>query len=176
MRRTAFLLLILFAARAYAEPLNQPASWYGIVPGISKEPNVVALYGPGYFRDTLGDTGSRTYISRRNGSTLTFVFGFDKQVDSVIWEAGAPTDIPKAIRSKITINLEPKHWLGWSAAHAAGATVSNIKEWFGEPTRVDGDGEWSYNAFDGECEAAELTLRFKNGVVTHAEFVAPATE
>jgi hypothetical protein len=154
--------------------LTSARGWYGIVPGISKEPNVIALYGPGFFRDTLGDTGSRTYIIRKGGGTLTFEFGFDKEVDSIHWEAGTPTDIPRAIRSKITIAAEPKRWMGWSAALAAGATIAKIKEWFGEPTSVNG-GEWTYNAFEN-CEAGALTLRFKDGVVIHADYDAPAEE
>jgi hypothetical protein len=175
MRSAAFLLVTMLAIRVQAAPLNQPASWYGIVPGVSKEPNVVALYGPGYFRDTLGDTGSRTYIIRKGGGTLTFVFGVDKEVDSIHWEASTPTDIPRAIRSKITIDAEPRRWLGWSAALAAGATIAKIKEWFGEPTSVSRDGEWTYSAF-ASCEAAALTLHFKDGVVIRADYDAPAEE
>jgi hypothetical protein len=166
----------MLTIRVQAAPLNQPASWYGIVPGVSKEPNVVALYGPGYFRDTIGDTGSRTYIVRKGGGTLTFVFGFDKEVDAIHWEASIPTDIPRAIRSKITVDAKPKQWLGWSAAFAAGATVAKINEWFGEPTRITSDGDWAYDAFATACDAAELTLRFKNGRVIKADYVAPAQE
>jgi hypothetical protein len=176
MRVVVRCLAVILAARASAAVLHHPAAWYGIVPGVSKEPNVIALYGPGYFRDTLGDTGSRTYIIAKGGGTLTFVFGFDKEVDSIQWEAGTRTDIPRAIRSKITINAEPKRWLGWSAALAAGATVAKIKEWFGEPTTVTSDGQWNYDAYEASCEAAYLTLRFKNGVVINAEYVAPAGE
>jgi hypothetical protein len=176
MRFIVACLAVLLAARASAEVLHQPADWYGIVPGISKEPNVIALYGPGFFRDTLGDTGSRTYIVQKGGGTLTFVFGFDKEVDAIHWEASTPTDIPRAIRSKITIKATPKHWFGWSAALAAGATIAKIKEWFGEPTRVNSDGEWNYDAFEASCEAADLTLRFKDGVVVRADYVAPAEE
>ena len=175
MRSAAFLLVALFATRAHAT-LNQPASWYGIVPGVSKEPNVIALYGLGYFRDTLGDTGSRTYIIRNGGGTLTFVFGFDKEVDSIKWEAGTRADIPRAMRLRITIDAMPKRWLGWSPARAAGATIAKIKEWFGEPTRVTSEGAWNYDAFEASRDAAELTLHFKDGVVIRADYDAPAGE
>jgi hypothetical protein len=67
------LLAFIFAVAAplAAQVLGEPASWYGIVPGVSKEPNVVALYGEGRFDDRGGDTGRRTYLLS-DGSILQF--------------------------------------------------------------------------------------------------------
>jgi hypothetical protein len=151
-------------------------SWYGIVPGISKEPNVIALYGAGWFRDTIGDTGSRTYVSADGRSTLIFVFGFDKVVDRIIWEVGVDPAITSSRRAKIRITFEPRQWYGWSPALVAGVSKQQIVKWLGKPAEPVTSDQWSYLAYSEDCDGADLRLRFRSGLVVYAEFVAPPDE
>src|SRR5260221_7451156 len=90
--------------------LSRPESVYGIVPGVSEEANVVALYGPGYFEDKDGDTGRRTYITSSPRAVVRFVFGTNKMVESIDIDAEAPLPhLSPSELKRITVRLEPPH-------------------------------------------------------------------
>jgi len=165
---------IIASAQVSAGELGAPVSWYGIVPGISKEPNVIALYGPGRFQDTIGDTGSRTYVSTKDGSTLIFAFGFDKVVERIIWRSAAKR---KDVALGPKVAFAPRNWYGWSPALIGGAHRGQVLKWLEKPSQVDAStGQWTYVAFDGGCEGAELTLSWSGDIVSSLEMVAPADE
>jgi len=65
-----------------------PLAFDGLVPGSSREANVVAMYGKGQYDSEGGDTGARSY-SGQQGRLVHFVFGVDHVLDRIIIEKPA---------------------------------------------------------------------------------------
>src|SRR5205807_9624733 len=138
--------------------LSRPESVYGIVPDLSEEANVVALYGPGYFEDKEGDAGRRTYVTSSPRAVVRFIFGTDKVVESIDIDADAPLPhLSPSELKRITVRLEPRHWDGDDVAQLLAKGRGEVEAWYGAPAEDKLSATWTYETPDSEeCAGGRL--------------------
>ncbi len=182
MLRIALATLLILGLPVLAEDrgtIGLSASWRGLMPGVSRERNVVSLLGPGYFQDTIGDTGSRTYVSDTEKATLVFAFGIDHVISSIELRAGIhyPAEVKRAQRKRMQVTLYDQEWSGWEFALHLGSTKVDARDVLGFPTGSLTADEWVYTAYGSDsCEGPSMRLTFKNNLLAVIELLEPEYE
>ena len=182
--RTLVLPLLLLAAALPAQSqvkgsVGLAASWQGLMPGVSREANVVALLGPGFFQDTIGDTGSRTYVSDRENATVVIAFGIDHIIDRIEITSGThyPPTVTRSGRKRMQVAIRDPKWSGWQYALPLGSTKQAVLAVLGKPTGSLDSSEWLYTAYgSAACEGPSIRFTFAKASLNSIEFLAPEYE
>lgn len=155
-----------------------PPHWGGIVPGITEDRDLVALYGKGLFSDQLGHTGGRYYTDKNRSSTLIVGLGVDRIVESVEirTELTPPVgSLPKELG--VSPRFDPDSGFGYRHELHLDSSKDQVRSNLGQPhliLRSDGEVEtWQYETDYGNTEcypAAYLEIRFSKDRMVSALF------
>jgi hypothetical protein len=134
-----------------------PLTFDGLVPGSSRESNVVALYGKGSYDADGGDTGARTYSGGRQ-RIVRFVFGVDYVLDRIVIEkADGPQDASAA-----AVPLDDVRF--WRRL-LPGVAADEIDRFLGKPQSGDVGG-MIYRPDDGACSSGGfVSFEMNHGTV-----------
>ena len=138
-------LTIIFSHFVRAQKLCFPIGFGGIVPGISLDKDVVAMYGKGFFDNKFGHGGGRIYTDSSQGSTLIVEIGVDYYIEAVRITKGLafPDSVLKFARNFISKHFE----ITDNGKLLAGlySTKERIKTTYGDPTeQYDNGNIWVY--------------------------------
>jgi hypothetical protein len=157
------LLPLLMIASLLHAPADSKAktcgvNWDGFVVGVSRERNVVALYGAGFEDPAGGDTGARYYTPPDHTFTVEVEFGVDHIIDSITVTKGLhPPRHGSAVVAKMeTAALHADKIVGLWRAAALGSSKERVRHFVGSP-ETEGD-LWTYDLSCSECDSESTLL------------------
>jgi hypothetical protein len=138
------LLVINFFEVANAQ-LCYPMNFGGIVPGITLDRDVIALYGLGFYDPTYGHNGGRIFTDSKLSVTFIVEIGVDNYIESVWIKKGLefPDSVVKQIKKYVTDNFEITN--NGKLRTGLGSTKEMITSAYGSPTSISESGNiWNY--------------------------------
>lgn len=176
MKRCAALVIMFFRMTipAVSQGICYPPHFGGIVPGITVDKEVVAMYGDGFFSDSLGHLGGRYYTDSTRSITMIVEIGVDRIIESIWLKEGIdfPANAPKELRSFIAHSLDLRD--DGRLLSGLGATREEVRKEFGNPTTIHKNGNiWEFQTdYHGtECYIdASVNFWFRGDRVTTVIF------
>lgn len=165
------------APPSYAGTVCFPPAWGGIVPGITEERDLVALYGDGLSEKDSSGVVTRYYSDPDKSVSVVVEVGTDGVVDSVKLVSGVTVpdgyDPDSAYTSE---RVDPGEGFGNYYKLHLGATRAEVRGNLGEPPSAkDADADpnvWSYGTdYISDCYGqATMTVTFVGDRVSSIEF------
>jgi len=182
IRSAAALLVATLLAGASAAQEMQPKPgtfcwtmhFAGVVPGVTTDPQVARLLGPGVHRLKEGDTGARYFINAARTATLrietcTYLVVCEMSLESGVLPTLSPNEQARAVSAQFDLAEGFGNWHKLGLGSTKADVVANL----GEPARKEGEDSWVYDS-ERACELPEyLTLVFAAGKIVRVIFSAP---
>lgn len=171
MRKFALLLFIVFTI--YIDNVNAqfcyPVSFGSVIPGLSLEKHVIALFGKGFFDERLGHDGGWYYTNMDKTTTLLITIDVDKYVRSITLSKGL--DFGDNFKGDYNLFISKNFELTNNGALKVGlnASKAEILKTYGEPTLKSEDSPdqkmWIYRSINNsnQCQLPnEVWIVFEN--------------